>query len=157
KWPVSLQCAALEVARSGYYAWRERPPSARAQRRAELTNQIRQIHARPHHDVYGAPRVHQALLAEGHVYNPKTVANCMKQAGIQAKTTKSFRVSTTDSNHSHPVAKNIVDRNFSPSAKNQTWTADITYIPTAEGWLYLAAVEDLYTRKIVGWSMSERI
>jgi transposase InsO family protein len=81
----------------------------------------------------------------------------MKQAGIQAKTVKKFRVITTDSNHSHPVAENLVDRNFSPTRKNQTWTADITYIATDEGWLYLAAVEDLYSRKIVGWSMSDRI
>ncbi len=81
----------------------------------------------------------------------------MKSAGIQARTVKRFRVTTTDSKHSHPVAANIVDREFSPSEKNQTWVADITYIPTDEGWLYLAAVEDLFSRKIVGWSMSERI
>ena len=81
----------------------------------------------------------------------------MKEAGIKAATVKKFRVTTTDSNHSHPVAENVVNREFAPSNKNQTWTADITYIPTEEGWLYLAAVEDLYSRKIVGWSMSERI
>jgi transposase InsO family protein len=81
----------------------------------------------------------------------------MKEAGIKASTLKKFRVTTTDSNHPHPVAANVVDREFAASHKNQTWTADITYIPTDEGWLYLAAVEDLYSRKIVGWSMSERI
>jgi transposase InsO family protein len=81
----------------------------------------------------------------------------MKEAGIKAATVKKLRVTTTDSNHPHPVAENVVNREFAPSQKNQTWTADITYIPTAEGWLYLAAVEDLYSRKIDGWSMSERI
>jgi putative transposase len=156
-WPVAIQCDVLEVARSGYYAWRKRPPSARALRRAELTDRIRAIHAQPHQDVYGAPRVHQELAAQGHACDRKTVAKCMRQAGIRAKTAKQFRVSTTDSNHPHPVAENVVDRNFSPTKKNQTWTADITYIPTGEGWLYLAAVEDLFSRKIVGWSMSERI
>lgn len=156
-WPIAVQCDVLEVARSGYYAWRKRPPSSQAQRRAELTDRIQEIHARKDHDAYGAPRIHRELLAQGHACNRKTVAKCMKQAGIQAKTVKKFRVTTTDSNHSQPVAQNIVDRNFNPSEKNETWTADVTYIPTNEGWLYLAAVEDLYSRKIVGWSMSERV
>ena len=156
-WPVSIQCDVLEVARSGYYAWRKRPLSDRARRREELTDRIRAVHAVKHQDAYGAPRIQQELVAQGHPCNRKTVAKCMKQAGIQAKTVKKFRVSTTDSNHAHPVAENIVARNFTPSEKNQTWAADITYIATDEGWLYLAAVEDLYSRKIVGWSMSERI
>ncbi len=136
QWPVEVQCHVLQVSRSGYYAWRKRPVSARDQRREELTRRIREIHARPHHDAYGAPRVQQKLEAEGQACNRKTVAKCMKAAGIQASTKKKFRVLTTDSNHPHPVAENSVDRNFSPSRKNETWTADITYIPTAEGWLY---------------------
>lgn len=156
-WPVSIQCDVLEVARSGYYAWRKRPASARARRRAELTDRIRAVHAVRHQDAYGAPRIHKELVTAGHKCNRKTVARCMKAAGIQAKTVKKFRVSTTDSNHRHPVAGNVVNREFRPSRKNETWTADITYIATDEGWLYLAAVEDLYSRKIVGWSMSERI
>jgi transposase InsO family protein len=156
-WPIAVQCDVLEVSRSGYYAWRKRPASGRARRRDELTDRIRAVHAMQHQDVYGAPRIQRELVAQGHPCDRKTVARCMKAAGIQAKTVKKFRVRTTDSNHAHPVAENIVDRNFSPSKKNQTWTADITYIPTAEGWLYLAAVEDLHSRKIVGWSMSERI
>jgi transposase InsO family protein len=81
----------------------------------------------------------------------------MKQAGIQAATVKKFRVTTTDSNHPHPIAENIVNRDFTPSSKNETWAADITYVPTAEGWLYLSVVQDLHSRKIVGWSMSDRI
>jgi putative transposase len=156
-WPIAVQCAVLEVTRSGYYAWRKRPQSAQARRRAELTERIRAIHGEKHQDVYGAPRIHQELRAQGHACNRKTVAKCMQAAGIRAKTAKPFRVATTDSNHPHPVAENLVDRNFTPSKKNETWTTDITYIPTDEGWLYLAAVEDLFSRKIVGWSMSERI
>jgi putative transposase len=157
EWPITVQCDVLQVSRSGYYAWRGRPPSAQARRRAELTEHIREIHVRPHHHVYGAPRVHQELVAQGRPVNRKTVAKCMQAAGIRAKTVRRFRVRTTDSNHPHPVAANVVDRNFAPPRKNVLWTADITYIETDEGWLYLAAVEDLYSRKIVGWSMSERI
>lgn len=156
-WPIAVQCAVLQVARSGYYAWRKRPPSPRAQRQANLTDRIQAIHAQKHQDVYGAPRIHQELVAQGHAWNRKTVAKCMKAAGIRAKTVQKFRVLTTDSSHSHPVAENLVDRNFTPAERNQTWTADITYIPTDEGWLYLATVEDLFSRKIVGWSMSDRM
>lgn len=156
-WPAVVQCRVLAVSRSGYYAWRKRPASESSQRREELTNRIQAIHAMKYHDVYGAPRLQAELESQGHYWNRKTVAKCMKEAGIKAATVKKFRVITTDSNHPHPVAENIVDREFAPSQKNQTWTADITYIPTDEGWLYLAAVEDLYSRKIVGWSMSERI
>ncbi|WP_397571917.1 IS3 family transposase [Schlesneria sp. T3-172] len=145
------------ASRSGYYAWRKRPVCETSRRREELTRRIQTIHAMKYHDVYGAPRLQAELKAQGHPRNRKTVARCMKEAGIKAATVKKLRVSTTDSNHSHPVAANVVDREFAPSQKNQTWTADITYIPTDEGWLYLAAVEDLHSRKIVGWSKSERI
>lgn len=156
-WPIDVQCLVLQVSRSGYYAWRKRSPSAQARRRAALTARIQEIHDRKYHAVYGAPRVHRELVAQGYACNRKTVARCMQAAGIQAKSTRKFCRQTTDSNHHHPVARNLVNRNFQPSQKNEIWTADITYIPTAEGWLYLAAVEDLFTRKIVGWSMSERI
>ena len=155
-WPVAVQCDVLEVSRSGYYVWRKRPPSAAAQRRAELTDEIRTAYA-VGRAAYGSPRVHRELLARGTKCNRKTVAKLMKQAGIQAKTVTKFRVSTTDSNHRQPIAANVVNRDFTPPAPNRTWVADITYVPTQEGWLYLAAVEDLYSRKIVGWSMSERI
>lgn len=156
-WPAAIQCRALAVSRSGYYAWRKSPISVSSLRRNELTRRIQAIHARKYYDVYGAPRLQKELKAQGWHCNRKTIAKCMKEAGIKAATVKKFRVMTTDSNHPHPVAENIVNREFAPTGKNQTWTADITYIPTAEGWLYLAAVEDLYSRKIVGWSMSDRI
>lgn len=157
QWPIVIQCDVLQVSRGGFYAWKNRTISGRARRRAELTERIRKIHAVKYQDAYGAVRVHRELVAQGHACNRKTVARCMKQAGIRAKTVRKFRVSTTDSKHPHPVARNVVDRDFAPSRKNETWTADVTYIPTGEGWLYLAAVEDLYSRKIVGWSMSERM
>ena len=101
--------------------------------------------------------MHRELLAAGHVCNRKTVEKLMCQAGLRAKACRRFRVTTTDSRHNQPIAANLLARNFQPSAKHQAWTMDITYIPTGEGWLYLALVEDLYSRKIVGWSMSERI
>jgi transposase InsO family protein len=155
-WPVTVQCDVLAVSRSGFYAWRRREPSVTARRRAALTDQIRRVH-RASRETYGSPRVHAELVANGQACNRKTVAKCMRQAGIQAKSHRRFRVATTDSKHAHPVAENLVNRNFQPARKNETWTADITYVATDEGWLYLAAVEDLFTRQIVGWSMSERI
>jgi putative transposase len=152
-WPIAIQCAVLEVSRSGFYAWRGREPSATDRRRDSLTEKIQEVH-QASRETYGAPRVHAELLARGEHCNQKTVEKYMRAADIRSKTHRKFRVSTTDSNHSHPIAPNIVNRNFSPSTKNETWTADITYIPTAEGWLYLAVVEDLFTRQIVGWAMS---
>lgn len=152
-WPISVQCRVLEVSRSGFYAWQGREPSATDRRREALTEMIHEVH-QASRQTYGSPRVHAELLARGHRCNRKTVEKCMRNAGVQAKSHRKFRVSTTNSNHPHPIAPNIVDRDFEPSQRNETWTADITYIPTAEGWLYLAVVEDLFTRKIVGWSMS---
>jgi transposase InsO family protein len=153
EWPIDVQCDVLAVSRSGYYAWRGRPPSARQRRHAELVERIRVIHHESR-QTYGSPRVHRQLVVEGSVCNEKTVAKLMKAARIQAKTTKRFRVMTTDSTHGLAVAPNVVDRDFAPMKRNQTWSCDITYIPTREGWLYLAAIEDLRTRKIVGWSMA---
>ena len=101
---------------------------------------------------YGSPRVHAELLARGHGCCVNTVARVMRQAGIRAKTARKFR-HTTDSNHSRPVAANVLDRQFDPAAPHEAWVADSAYVPTREGWLYLAAVEDLYSRMVVGWSM----
>ncbi len=156
EWPVSLQCRLLEVTRSGFYAWRHRETAQRVQREAEVTEQIRRAYVASR-QTYGAPRIHQELLAQGRKCNRKTVAKYMRKAGIAAKTHRRLRIRTTDSNHTHPIAQNILNRNFTASRKNEIWLMDITYIPTREGWLYLAAVEDLYTRQIVGWSMSDRI
>lgn len=156
-WPIGVQCRVLEVSRSGYYAWRRRPASRAAKRRTELIERIRAIHQRPHHANYGAPRVHRELLAQGYACNRKTVEKLMCRAGIRARTCRRFRVLTTDSRHSLPIAPNRLARQFQPAARHRAWTMDITYIPTDEGWLYLALVEDLYSRKIVGWAMSQRI
>ena len=156
EWPVAIQCGVLAVSRSGYYEWRRRPVSQRAVRRESLTAEVRQIHAASREN-YGSPRVHRELQARGEAVNEKTVAKVMREAGLRAKSQRKFRVTTTDSNHTRPVAENVLNREFTAQKRNQKWVADITDIATLEGWLYLAAVLDLFTRKVVGWSMSERI
>lgn len=153
--PVSELCRALAVSRSAYYAWRKRPASSQRQRRAELAAEIHEIH-RMSRENYGSPRVHQELKARGKPCSQNTVAKIMRAEGIQAKTKKRFKA-TTNSKHERPVAENVLDRQFQQSEANQAWAADITYIPTREGWLYLAAALDLHTRKVIGWSMSNRM
>jgi transposase InsO family protein len=155
RWPVRLMCRVLGVAPGGYYGWRGRPLSPRAQRRETLAVAIKAVHGEVKAR-YGSPRIHAELVARGEACCVNTVARLMREHGVAAKTKRKFRC-TTDSNHDRPVAENVVDRRFETEASNQVWTADITYVPTREGWLYLAAVEDLYSRKIIGWSMSERI
>ena len=152
RWPVRLLCATLGVSPAGYYAWRRRPAGARVERRAALLGEIRAVHAEVKAR-YGSPRVHAELAARGHDCCVNTVAKLMQGHGIRAKTARKFRC-TTDSNHDLPVAENLLDRQFDPESPNEAWVADITYIPTREGWLYLAAVEDLYSRRVVGWSMA---
>jgi putative transposase len=155
QWPVRLMCQVLRVSPGGFYTWRDRPASARQQRREVLTREIEAIH-QEFKERYGSPRIHEELQARGQRCCVNTVAKLMRQRGIAAKGKRKFRC-TTDSNHDLPVADNVLDRRFEPVAVNQAWVADITYIPTGEGWLYLAAVEDLYSRQIVGWSMGERM
>jgi putative transposase len=150
-WPVALVCRVLGVSRSGFYAGRSRKPSAAAVRREELTEQVAAIHAEVE-GRYGSPRIHAELVDRGHECCVNTVARIMREAGIAAKTKRKFR-QTTDSNHALPVAENLLDREFDPDEPNAAWVADVTYIPTREGWLYLAAVEDLFSRRVVGWSM----
>jgi putative transposase len=145
-------CRVLEVSPSGYYAWIERQPSVREKRRDELAAEIRTIHAAVKKR-YGSPRMHAELVAQGQACSRNTVAKIMKVLGIQAISHRKFRVRTTDSNHDSPVAANLVDREFAATRPNEIWLTDITYIPTRQGWLYLAAVEDLYSRRVVGWSM----
>jgi putative transposase len=144
-------CRALGVSRAGYYAWLSRTPSAAEVRREELAEEVQAIHAEVK-GRYGSPRVHAELAAKGHECCVNFVAKVMREAGIAAKTTRKFR-QTTDSNHALPVAENVLDRAFDPAEPNTSWVADVTYIPTREGWLYLAVVEDLFSRAIVGWSM----
>ena len=145
-------CRVLGVSPSGYYDWVERQPSVREKRRDELAAEIRTIHAAVKKR-YGSPRMHAELVAKGRACSVNTVAKIMKGLGIQAVSHKRFRVSTTDSNHDFPVAPNVVNRDFAAAKADEVWLTDITYVPTREGWLYLAAVEDLYSRRVVGWSM----
>jgi putative transposase len=154
-WPVTVMADLLGVSTAGFYAWRDRPISERQQRRNALLVEINAIHERVK-GRYGSPRIHAELHADGHGCCVNTVAEVMRQAGIRAKTARKFK-HTTDSNHKRPVADNVLDREFSVDAPNQAWVADITYIPTREGRLYLAVVEDLYSRRVVGWSMAEHM
>jgi putative transposase len=156
QFPVDLMCSVLEVSRSGYYAWRQRPTSAQATRREELIERIQAVHD-DSRQRYGSPRVHAELQAQGMSCSPNTVAKLMRLRGIRSKMRRRFVVRTTDSGHGHPIATNRLNRQFQQSAANQAWAADITYIPTAEGWLYLAAVIDLYSRKIIGWATADHL
>jgi putative transposase len=155
RWPVRTMCRVLRVSPGGYYDWRGRPQSSTAARHDALVVTIKAIHGEVKAR-YGSPRMHAELVARGTACCVNTVAKLMRSHGIAAKTKRKFRV-TTDSNHHRPVSENVLNRQFEPEAINQAWTADITYVATGEGWLYLAAVEDLHTRRIVGWSMGERI
>jgi len=152
---VKLMSRVLAVSRSGYYAWLSRPESLRSYRNRQLLVDIRRIHLQSRR-TYGSPRVTDELQDQGVVCNEKRVARLMRDHGIRAKTVKKFRV-TTDSRHKLPVAPNLLQREFSVSAPNRVWLGDITYVWTKEGWLYLAGVLDLYSRRIVGCAMSHRI
>jgi len=151
--PLQAACEALAVSRSGYYAWRARPQSPQQDRREQLAAAIQQVH-QENRGVYGSPRVCRVLQAQGQSVCENTVAKVMRQQQIRAKTNKMFVPRTTDSRHEQPVAQNLLDRDFVAEGPNRKWVTDITYIPTDEGWLYLAGVLDLFSRKIVGWAMA---
>jgi putative transposase len=146
-------CDALDVSAAGFYAWQARPECPSRARRQGLVAAIREIHDEMK-GRYGSPRMTAELNARGHDCAENTVATLMKTHGIRARMPRSL-VRTTDSRHGLPVAANVLDRDFAPPGPNAAWSADITYIPTADGWLYLAVVEDLFSRLIVGWSMDE--
>lgn len=154
--PVRTMCDTLEVSASGFYACRMRRPGPRQCRREALRKQIAEVHAQTR-GVYGSPRVHRDLAARGVRVCENTVAKLMRAAGLRSKRVKRFVPRTTESKHAFPVAQNLLDRDFKADAPNRKWVCDITYIPTQEGWLYLAAVLDLYSRKIVGWSMADHL
>jgi putative transposase len=153
--PVEFMCEQLGVSRSGFYAWRERPESTRQQQEKQLAEEVAQVHQESR-GTYGSPRVHAEMRARGRKVSRKRVARLMKKQKLAARR-KRRSVRTTDSNHSHPVAPNVLERDFSPDTPNSTWATDITYVWTGEGWLYLAVVLDLFSRMVVGWSMSEHI
>jgi transposase InsO family protein len=153
-YPVRLMCRVLGVSASGYYAWRSRPESPRAVDNRRLLETIRRIHG-DHRGRYGSPRMHAALRAQGHRASRGRIERLMRRHGIRALARRRFRPATTDSRHPWPIAPNLLRQQFIASAPNRVWLADITYVPTDEGWLYLAAVLDLATRKVVGWSMRD--
>jgi putative transposase len=148
-------CQVLSVSRSGYYDWLKNPVSPRRIKDMELKQKIRQIyyHSRKR---YGSPRIYQTLLREGCAIGKKRVERLMSEMGIQAVAKKKYQA-TTDSSHTKPVTENHLNRNFTPEKPNTSWVADITYIWTAEGWLYLATIMDLFSRKIIGWSLRNRL
>ena len=148
---VALLCEVLQVSRQGYYAWLHRKPCRRHDRDEELRQHIHLAFAASGAR-YGAPRIHQALAAEGESTSRKRVARIMRQEGIMVGRRRRF-VCTTDSRHGFRIAPNLVARNFKPAEPNRVWATDITYIQTQTGWLYLAVVLDLFSRKVIGWSM----
>jgi transposase InsO family protein len=156
EFPVNVMCRVLRVARSGYYAWRDRAPSATACLQAELAERIGGVHHESDR-IYGAIRVHRELAANHVPCSKNTVAKLMRQAGLRSKRVRRFVVRTTDSRHDHRIAPNRLNRRFQQRRPNRAWASDITYIPTREGWLYLAVVLDLYSRKVVGWATSDSL
>jgi putative transposase len=150
-YPVRLLCRTLAVSSAGFYAWCRRGLSLRARKDAALKVDIRALHAASGKR-YGSPRIHADLKADDHRVGRKRVARLMQEEGIEGQRKRRFRI-TTDSRHAHPVAPNELNRNFTASAPNKVWVTDITYIWTREGWMYLAAILDLYSRRVVGWSM----
>lgn len=152
---IGAMCTALNVSRSGYYAWTKRKPSQREETNRIMIEHIRRIHQLSR-KAYGGPRVYQQLKKDGWACNHKRVARLMRLEGLKGRR-KAHRMVTTDSRHAFPIAPDHLKRNFSAERPNQKWVADITYIPTQEGWLYLAGVMDLYSRKIVGWHMSSQL
>ena len=152
---IVVMCRVLGVARSGYYAWRGRPEGVRSREDRRLATNIKMIH-RTSRRAYGSRRIHGELLKRGFRCGHNRVARLMREHGIRAKQARKFRP-TTNSNHSLPVAPNVLARDFEAEAPNQKWVADITYVPTHEGWLYLGAIVDLKSRFVVGHSMQERM
>jgi len=151
-------CSHLDVSPSGYYDWQKRRacPGLRAVQNQALAQEIDTIHAQSR-QTYGSPRMTEELRKRGRHHGRNRIARLMKQGGLCGRQKGRYRVQTTDSNHDQPIAPNRLAEAPKPTAPNQLWVADITYIETQEGWLYLAGILDLYSRKIVGWAMSERI
>lgn len=153
---VNLQCRVLQVSESGYYAWRKRQPSQRENANISLVEQIERVHTASRH-TYGCRRVHAALRQQGIVCNRKRVARLMRLHGLRGCDRRRRRPRTTQSRHEWPVAANLLDRAFTAAVPNQKWLGDISYIETLEGFLYLASLEDVCSRKIVGWAMATHL
>lgn len=154
-WRLQRMCRMLNVSKTGYFAWRHRPESSRSVEDRALTTRIRVIHAESR-KTYGSPRVHRELCAQGTSISRKRVERLMREASVYVKPKARFVV-TTDSAHGLPVAPNLLEQDFTATAPNRRWVTDITYVPTDEGWLYVAAILDLFSRRAVGWAMRERM
>jgi len=155
RYPIRLMCRALAVSAAGYYAWRARPESARSIHTRTLLSAIRVIHQESR-ETYGSPSIWDVLVKQGHRIGEHRVARLMRQNGLRAKTVKKWRA-TTQSNHRLPVAKNTLHRQFAVEHPNRVWAGDLTYVWTTEGWLYLAVILDLYSRRVIGWAMGQRL
>lgn len=155
---MSMMCRLLKASKAGYYAWRDRAPSQRAKQDQQLTTRIKIIH-RQSRETYGSPRIHAQLQHDGVHVGRKRVARLMRKDGVVVRIRRRFRVTTT-SKHKHPIAPNLLARRFAPddaTAIDRVYASDITYIDTMEGWLYLAVILDLRSRRVVGWSMSQSL
>ena len=155
QFPVTVLCRVLKVGKSGFYDWKGRKPSTRSREDEAITQQIRECFEASR-ETYGSPRILRDLREKGSACGKHRLARLMRQAGIRAVAPRRF-VATTDSRHALPVAENLLDRDFDASAANVKWASDITYLWTGEGWLYLAVVLDLFSRRVVGWSLQARL
>ena len=149
-------CKVLNVSSSGYYYWRKHPVGARQQKQNQLVNHIRQVHSQSRCR-YGSPRIADELRDQGVKASRNRIARLMKKVGIRSIMYKKYRVQTTESNHNYPVAKNLLNREFTAEKPGQKWVSDITYIATGQGWLYLTVILDLADRKVVGWALSDSL
>jgi putative transposase len=156
KFEITVMCRVLGVSRSGYYAWCNRPVSPQKMANQILLEQIQQAHQKSRQS-YGSPRIHAELVEQGVECGHNRVARLMRRHGLAACQKRAFKIKTTDSHHDQPVAPNLLDQDFEAQQSDQKWLADITYVPTAAGWLYLAVVLDLYSRRVVGWAMSDSL
>ncbi len=155
-YPVGPLCQAVQVARSGYYGWLKGQEPAREMANVQLVEQIKTIYEAKR-GTYGSPRITHELRRAGQKCNHKRVERLMRQQGLEGRTGKKRKVRTTNSDHDQPVAPNLLLERAAPQKTDEVWVADITYVPTAQGWLFLAAVMDLYSRQILGWSIWESL
>ncbi len=155
RFEVQLMCEVLEVSRSGFYSWLTRDSSEQEKRKMKIKKEIEEIFMGSD-KTYGSPRVYEVLIGLGYKISEDTVSRYMKELGLSAKV-KKFKVVTTDSKHSMPIASNKLEQNFTATKPNEIWLSDITYVRTQDGWLYLVSILDLYTRKIIGWNLSSSL
>ena len=154
-YPINIQCRVMKISRAGFYKWLNRKDGKSHIRRRELSERVMAIHKSSRGN-YGSPKIHKQLKQDGINVNRKTVEKIMKTENIRAKRSKKFKA-TTNSKHNLPVAENLLNREFTTTKANQCWVGDITYVWTEEGWLYLATTIDIFSRLVVGWSMSSRM